>query len=93
MENPNDFDIVLKKIRYKAKYKNLKLASGEKLEKVILAAGKGSNLRLGLDVNPSVLLFGAGNFLNDGKADIDIIAKAVFETPLKDVEYEYKKNT
>ena len=60
LENPNDFDITLKNLRYKARYKKLKLASGERAESIVLKANAESKLSLGLKINPSVLLFGAG---------------------------------
>lgn len=91
LENPNDFDITLKKMRYKASYKKLKLASGSRQEAIILKANSESKLSLGLKINPSVLLFGAGEILEKGGAKVHLNAKAVFETPIKDVEYEYSK--
>lgn len=92
LENPNDFDITLKNLRYQASYKKLKLASGQREEAIVLKANSESKLSLGLKISPSVLLFGAGEILDKGGAEVHLNAKAIFETPLKDVEYEYSKD-
>ena len=81
LTNPNNFDIKLKRIRYKASYKKLKLASGERDELLKLPANGESKIRLGLRINPAVLLFGANEFLEKGGAKVRLKARAVFETP------------
>ena len=91
LENPNDFDISLKNLAYKVSYKKLKLASGKKDEQIVLKAKSVSKLSLGLKINPSVLLFGAAEILDKGGAEVHLNAKALFQTPIKDVEYEYSK--
>ena len=91
VENPNDFDISLKDLKYKVYFKQLKLASGRRDEELLLKGDQSSKVRLGLKISPTVLLMGAGELFGEGKAVVKVKAQAVFETPLKDLTYEYVK--
>jgi LEA14-like dessication related protein len=92
IDNPNNFEMKLKNLKYDMVASDIMLADGDYTEQITIPASGNTEVKLPVAVNPSHAISFIKQILNDGKEIISTVsATADFTTPFGDTEVSFEQ--